>query len=234
MRRLLPAPPAEISIEDAYSAPLGERDDRPWCNLCMVQSLDGSTVVEGRSGALSSDNDGRVLGRLRSLADVVIVGAGTVRQEGYGPPRKPGQRIGVVTARGHVDTTTELFTSGAGFVITTHGAAVDAAASVDVLRAGTEAVDLAGALVRIPEVCPGASVVQAEGGPSLNGALLAAGVLDELDLTHAPFTVGGDGPRMIAGADEHDRRYALAQLLTDDDSFLYSRWIRRDQDRPAS
>lgn len=227
MHRLMPAPPVQVTIEEAYDAPLGERDDRPWCGLCMVQSLDGSTVVDGRSGALSSDNDAAVLARLRSLADVVVVGAGTVRQEGYGPPRTPGQRIGVVTGRGNVDTTTDLFTSGAGFVITTTEASLDAAPDVDVLRAGSTTVDLAEALSRIPELCDGATFVQAEGGPSLNGALLAAGLVDELDLTFSPHAVGGDGPRLVTGVEQQDERFRLTQVLVDDDSFLFTRWVRR-------
>jgi riboflavin biosynthesis pyrimidine reductase len=226
MRRLLPAPAAEVTIEEAYDTPLGRRDDRPWCGLCMVQSVDGSTVVDGRSGALSSPEDSAILARLRRLADVIMVGAGTVRTEGYGPPRKPGQRIGVVTARGHVDLSTELFTSGAGFVITTTEAELDGG-SVDVLRAGSGAVDLAEVVSRLPELCEGASFVQAEGGPHLNGALLAAGVLDELDLTFSPRIVGGDGPRLTTGAVPNDSRYALAQVLVDEDSFLYTRWVRR-------
>ena len=71
---------------------------RPWVGICMVASLDGATVVEGRSGGLSNPQDAAVLARLREAADVIIVGAATVRQESYGPPRKAGQRIGVVTA----------------------------------------------------------------------------------------------------------------------------------------
>jgi riboflavin biosynthesis pyrimidine reductase len=80
----------------------------------MVASLDGSTVVDGRSGALSSAADSEVLHTLRDLADMILVGAGTVRAEGYGPPKRTGQRVGVVTRTGRVDVTTPLFTSAPG------------------------------------------------------------------------------------------------------------------------
>ena len=66
----------------------------------MVASIDGSTVVGGNSAGLSSPTDTAVLAQLRAIADVIVVGAGTVRDEGYGPPRKQGQRIGVVTRIG--------------------------------------------------------------------------------------------------------------------------------------
>ncbi len=69
----------------------------------MIASLDGAVAVDGTSGALGNANDREVLLTLRDLADVVLVGAGTASGEGYGPPRKPGLRIGVVTNSGQVD-----------------------------------------------------------------------------------------------------------------------------------
>ena len=83
----------------------------------MIASLDGAVVVDGTSGGLGNANDRQVLLTMRDLADVIVVGAATARGEGYGPPRKRGQRIGVITNSGSVDLSTSLFTSGAGFVI---------------------------------------------------------------------------------------------------------------------
>ncbi len=224
MQRIHPSPGA-TSITDAYAAPLGEHPDRPWVMLCMVASIDGSTVVDGRSAGLSSSNDSAVLLHLRSIADVVLVGAGTAQGEGYGPPSTPGQRIGVVTRSGRVDTTTELFTSGAGFVITTESTDI-ADTGVDVIRAGRVEVDLHEAVRRIPDVCPGAAVVQAEGGATLNAALAGADVLDELNLTTSPAVVGGAGPRLTHAGDDHAHRYELAQVVVDAESFVFSRWRR--------
>lgn len=226
LHHVLPAPAHRTTPGDAYSAPLGRHRDRPWVALCMVASLDGSTVVDGASAGLSSDNDSDVLIQLRSIADVVLVGAGTADGEGYGPPKKPGQRIAVVTGRGSVDTSIELFTSGAGFVITTESASFEER-GVDVIRAGSEHVDLTAAIAMIPSVCPGATFVQAEGGATLNGALADADLLDEMNITTSPAAVGGEGSRLIAGAGDHGHRFHLEQMLVDDESFVFSRWIRR-------
>lgn len=226
MRRLLPEPAADLTVDSAYSGPLGRRDDRPWVTLSMVASIDGSIVVDGTSGGLSSPTDLAVLWRLRELADAIIVGAGTLRDEGYGPPRKQGQRIGVVTRTGRVDLTSELFTSGSGFLVTTENAELGDVA-VDVVRAGHDSVDFALAIERIGELVPSCSVIQAEGGARLNGALLDADLFDEVNVTTSPGAVGGDGPRLTNGAGEHARRFELAQLAIDEQSFLYARWLRR-------
>jgi riboflavin biosynthesis pyrimidine reductase len=226
MRRLLPEPADDISVDEAYSFPLGERPGRPWVGLCMVASIDGSTVVGGNSAGLSSDTDTAVLGRLRRLADVILVGAGTVRDEGYGAPRKAGQRVGVVTRSGKVDLTSELFTSGAGFLITSEHSPVDAG-GIDIIRAGPDDVDLNGAVARLAELIPSCRYIQAEGGAALNGALLDADVFDELNLTTSPATVGGPGPRLATGAQQHHHRFEIRQLAIDEQSFVYTRWLRR-------
>ena len=227
LRRVLPATYGPITIAEAYAEPLGHRADRPWVGMCMVASIDGSTVVDGLSAGLSSDNDSSVLLQLRSIADVIIVGAGTARGEGYGKPQKDGQRIGVVTRSGSIDTTNELFRSGAGFIITTEQTEIEDG-HVDVLRSGVDEVDLRAALQRLPDFCPGATFVQAEGGATLNAALGDADVLDELNVTMSPATVGGGGPRLFHGGGDHSNRYDIAQLVVDDESFLFSRWRRRE------
>lgn len=226
MRRLFPEPADDISVDEAYPGPLGHDPQRPWVGLCMVASIDGSIAVAGTSGGLSSPTDIEVLGRLRQLADVVVVGAGTVSDEGYGPPSKPGQRIGVVTRTGNVDVTSALFRSGAAFLVTTDDADFDTG-GIDVVRAGRGSVDFALAIERITELVPRCSVVQAEGGARLNGALLDADVIDELNVTMSASAVGGDGPRLAAGAGSHTHRYELEQLAVDEQSFLYARWLRR-------
>jgi riboflavin biosynthesis pyrimidine reductase len=169
-----------------------------------------------------------VLLQLRAIADVIIVGAGTVRGEGYGPPKKPGQRIGVVTGSGNIDMSLPLFKSGAGFIITTQSARVEQSGrNVDIIRAGRDSVDLRAALEQFDQIHDTAQFVQAEGGALLNGTLLDADLLDEINVTTSPLCVGGEGPRLATGASTLSQRYELAQLVIDDDSFMYSRWLRQ-------
>ena len=190
----------------------------------MISSLDGAVSVDGRSGPLGNPNDRELLRTLRELADVVVVGAGTARGEGYGPPGRAGLRIGVITKSGSVDADSPLFRSGAGFVITSETAEVPG--GLDVLRAGRDEVDLELALTSIGSIVDGVGYVQAEGGPTLNGALLAADLIDELDLTWSPRLVGSDSPRVTAGAAALDARFRLAHLLADDEHFVFTRWLR--------
>lgn len=218
MRRLFPRPADSISVRDAYTADRPRPSERPWLGLCMVSSVDGTTVVDARSSALSSAADTEVLLTLRRLADVILVGAGTVRTEKYGPPRKPGQRVGVVSRFGNVDVTTPLFTSGAGFLVMPTTAPPT---SVDSIRAGEGELDLALALSQFD-----GAFVQAEGGPKLNAALADADLIDELNLTLSPQLAGGDGPRVIDGATQLGRRMDLAHVL-EDDGFLFTRYVRR-------
>ncbi|MCU1396461.1 MAG: hypothetical protein JWM34_4889 [Ilumatobacteraceae bacterium] len=189
----------------------------------MVASVDGSTALAGASGGLSSEVDRQMMLTLRQLADVIIVGAGTVRAEGYGAPKKAGQRIGVVSRSGKVDPNSKLFTSGAGFLILPEDAPDTRIESV---RAGVGEIDLATALCRLPG---DPRFVQAEGGPSLNGALAAIDVIDEANITTSPQIVGGDGARITSHVDALSQRFDLVQLC-EDDGFLFSRYERRRQD----
>jgi riboflavin biosynthesis pyrimidine reductase len=217
MRRLFDHPTDHVTVREAYGVERPRPAERPWLGVCMVASIDGSTVVESNSRSLSSKTDQEVLLTLRDLADVLIVGAATVRIEGYGPPRKRGQRVGVVSRRGDVDASTPLFTSGAGFLILPEDAPPT---TVDSVRAGTGEVDFAGALAQLD-----ADFVQAEGGALLNGALSAADVIDELNLTISPQLAGGDGPRVTSGSVQVSRKMRLAHVL-EEDGFLFTRYLR--------
>lgn len=223
---LLIPPHGPVSVDVVARAERRRVGDRPWIGLCMVASLDGTTVVDHRSRALSSPEDTALLGALRRAADVILVGAGTVRAEGYGPPKKPDQRIGVVSARGDIDTTTALFASGSGFLVLPEDGP-DTPAGVDVVRAGRGRVDLARAVRQLDDVTTRPIFVHFEGGPGLNASLVESGCLDELNLTISPRIAGGDGGRVVAGAAEAIRDYRLVQLARAD-SFLFGRWVRAE------
>jgi riboflavin biosynthesis pyrimidine reductase len=227
VRLLAPSALDDVDLDTLYGGPRPRVEGRPWVGVCMIASSDGAAAVDGLSGGLGNAGDRAVFGALRRAADLILVGAKTAATERYGPPSKPGQRIGVVTASGRVDTATALFTSGSGFLVIPEDAA-EPAADVDVVRAGTGGVDLAAALGRLGELAPEARFVQVEGGPRLNGALLDSGCVDELDLTIAPLLVGGAAGRIVTGAGEGRRAFELAHAATDDDGYLFTRWVRRD------
>ncbi len=218
MQRIFPteAGGQPVTVREAYDVARSRPPERPWVGLCMVAGLDGSTVVDSRSAALSNPVDTEVLLTLRSLAQVLIVGAATVRAEGYKKPRGD-TRVGIVTRTANVDTSTPLFTSGAGFLILPDdGPNVP----VDAVRAGRGEVDLAAALRQID-----ADFVQCEGGATLNAAMFAADVVDELNLTISPQISGGSGPRLTSGAPDLRMPMRLAHVL-EDDGFLFTRYVR--------
>lgn len=218
MRRLFPNPTEHITVEEAYSVDRPRPQGRPWLMLCMVSSLDGSTVVDRRSSALSSPADTSVLIGLRQLADQILVGATTVRLEGYGPPGKQGLRVGVVSRRGDLDYSSSLFTSGAGFMILPETAPE---VPVENIRAGHSVVDLEVATSKLD-----ADIVQVEGGSLLNASLVEDDLVDELNLTVSPLLCGGDGPRLTTGALPVLHRMDLAHVL-EEDGFLFTRYVRR-------
>ena len=198
-----------IDADEAYGiarpAAKDPRGNRPWVGMCMVASIDGSTVVNGNSLALSSPADRAVLVALRRVADTVVVGAGTVRDEGYGPPSKAGQRIAVVSGSGRVDTTTPLFTSGSGYLVTS---------------SSNSELDLFAAVAAMQ-----GTYVQLEGGATLNAAMCDAQLVDEINLTVSPHVTGGSSPRVTRHAPDLFHRYDLHHVL-EEDGYLFLRYVR--------
>ena len=217
MRRLFPHPASDLTVRECYDVARPRPSGRPWVAVCMVAGLDGSTVVDRTSRGLSNPTDQQVLLTLRTFAQVILVGASTVRAEGYGPPRLEGQRIGVVSRRGDLDLDTPLFASGKGFLVLP----IDAPpVPVPSVRAGLGSVDIAAVLAQLD-----VDVVQAEGGSMLNGLLAATDCIDELNLTISPQINGGEGPRLTSGAPPLSHRMELAHVL-EDDGFLFTRYVR--------
>lgn len=221
MHRLVPPGPdvdAAAAVGSITRVP--HPDGRPWIGVCMVSSLDGAIAVEGRSGGLSSPADTSMLLALRDTADVVLVGAATVRAEGYGPPRRTALRIAVVTTgRTELDFDAPLFASGAGLLIAPEGCGPF---PVPTIHAGSDGrVDLDRAVRAL-----GARSIHVEGGPRLNAALAEADLIDELNLTLSPSIVGGSSARIVDGAAAVPHRFILDQVVQEDD-FLFLRYVRR-------
>ena len=216
LQQLFPAA-REIDIESVYDGTMGPPpDDRPHVTVNMVASVDGGTAVEGRTGVLSSAPDRAIFRLLRSLADVVLVGAETVRAEGYGTVKasdevrerrvargqSPAAALAIVTRSLHLDWSSKLFTEPTQrpFVIAPADAEAEALRAAEkvatVIRAGTGSVDLREALRQLRQEHEVLRVL-CEGGPTLN-TQLAHGLLDQLCLTVSPQLVGGGSKTILA------------------------------------
>lgn len=180
----------------------------------MVLSADGSAVHDGSSLPLSTAADKVVFRTLRAVADVVLVGAGTARAEDYGPipvaeaarawrsargrPERPP--LALVSRSLDLDPGQRCFTGPVRpLVVTCAAAPTDRRAALaevaDVVVAGEEQVDLATALAALAD--RGLGRVLCEGGPSLLGDLVRAGLLEELCMTLSPL-LAGSGPGLLA------------------------------------
>lgn len=207
----------------------------PTVRANFVSSADGSATHEGLSGGLSGPGDKRHFELLRRVADVVLVGAGTVRDEGYGAlrvgdesaawreehgmPRHPA--FAIVTGHLDLDPASPIFTAAPRrpIVITTTGNDTAAfAEAADVIAVGTGRVDLVAALAALRAM--GHAQVLCEGGPGLFGSLLAVDAVDELCLTLAAKLEAGAGPRIAHGDIPAARDLRLAHILRSGDDLL--------------
>lgn len=238
MRQLLPAPADDVDVYDIYRP---QDPHTAFLRVNMVATLDGSATDEhGRTGKLGRRGDHEIFRALRALADAIVVGAGTVRVEGYGPHRVAGHLrdrraadgralpapIVVVSRSLDLDFAAPLFSEAtvATVVVTSDAAPADrlrvAQRCARVLVCGDQRVDVGQAVARLRSEL-GLSSLLCEGGPSLNDELFAAGAVDELCLTVTPRLVGS-GPRIL-----HDlARPADLELvgLCEADGELYTRY----------
>ncbi len=188
-------------------------DDRPFLYINMVASADGRASFDGRTSGLGSEADTLLLTELRALADAVLVGTNTIRVEGYGRLVRNAERVARREAAGlHVTPTAVLISRsfdipwGAPLfaaedqpvVVYTHaeGTPPEVAAPLEVVRLE----DPAPAAMMADLRARGVRSLLCEGGPTLNSALLEAGVVDELFLTLSPLLSGEPGaPRIVEG-----------------------------------
>jgi riboflavin biosynthesis pyrimidine reductase len=195
--RVLVGPDTD-DLHELYAVP-PDRRDGSWLRVNMVSSVDGAATGEsGKSGSLNNAADKRVFDHLRSVSDVIVVGAGTARAEGYRPTDRPI----VVVSRG-AELPEGLRGAAPGSVELT---------SID------DPTEFKRSLVE-----RGRTSILCEGGPSLLGDLLAAGVVDELCTTMVPLLVGGEYPR-IAHGPAYDVPLRLHTLLESDGTLL-ARWL---------
>lgn len=211
----------------------------------MITSIDGSVTIDGTSGQLGNSTDRNLLSIIRGIADVILVGAGTVRAEKYQPIQTPnaevcelraarGQeirpRLAVLSGTANLDPSMPIFTnSGSGDPPLIYTTDIAPNNRVKTLTDIAEVICSYKPSISITEVLEdlykrGARTVVCEGGPKVNGQLLSANVIDELCLSLSPVLVG-NGIGIFDGFPPNSPKgLKLAQVFTDDE-LLFCRYI---------
>ncbi|NYE20444.1 dihydrofolate reductase family protein [Microbacterium immunditiarum] len=202
------------------------RDEPAYVRLNMITSLTGAASgADGTSDTLTSRVDRSVLGAIRRDADVVVVGAQSVRTEGYVVPKTA--HLAVVTSSGRLDGhRLELDAEAAARVtLVVPEASADAIAEraglpgVRVLTvAADERLDARAIVATL--AAEGLPRIVCEGGPSLAGQFAEAGVIDEYCVTVAPTIDPADAPFLPVRARVDAR---VAGMLVDEAGFSYLR-----------
>jgi riboflavin biosynthesis pyrimidine reductase len=250
--RAWPAPAAAVlddeRLIECYAAGRSARSVR----MNFVSSIDGAATTGGLTAGLSSPADKRVFDILRRLCDVVLVGAGTVRAEGYGAMRLDGASAEWRRANGLADQPVFAIVSGALHldpgsavfseapvrpVVVTVGASAGAKKEAfsrvaDVLVCGDARLDVRAMLGELAR--RGLRQVLCEGGPTLFGALLEADCVDELCLTLSPQLEAGAAPRIATGVLPQSRRMVLHHALVAGSTLLFRYLRMREEERGAA
>jgi riboflavin biosynthesis pyrimidine reductase len=228
--RLWPDPAENLTDDDLIAG-----IDAPGVRFNFVSSIDGAATREGLSGGLSGSADKRFFELLRRVSDVVVVGAGTVRDEGYGAMRVSEASVNwrvahgrgehpvfaIVTGSLELDPASAIFTEAPvrPLILTTERATGKAAFAdvADVVVAGSSKVDGRAAVDALRQ--RGLHRILCEGGPSLFGSFIDADALDELCITISPSLEAGEA-RRIAHGDAPARDMRLATVLRSGDTLL--------------
>jgi riboflavin-specific deaminase-like protein len=220
---------------------------RPYVRANMIASIDGGATDDGSSGGLAGPGDRAVFTRMRQEADVILVGASTVRIENYsGAQMSLAQRqerqargqaevppIAVITHRADFEHDAKLFTRTEipPLILTSRDTADDTRSRFGALA---EVVDASGPQGdRVDPVAVLAALdarglrrVLTEGGPSLLNLFIERDLLDELCVTIAPVLVGGSARRIVSGGGEAHIRMRRSHILSDGEGYLYTRYVK--------
>jgi 2,5-diamino-6-(ribosylamino)-4(3H)-pyrimidinone 5'-phosphate reductase len=257
LRRLFPPDnAAETDPQSAYGdLGLPRMDaDRPYVLMNMVSTVDGKSALGQTAAGIGSKTDWAMMRQIRAGVDAIMFGAGTLRAELVDPRvdvpgvqtriarGQPAQPVAVaVSGSLDLDPAHRFLVNGrAGTVIlTTAAAPADRRARLapyaTILSCGAGTVDLATALRRLRAEF-GVRWLLSEGGPTLNQALLDAGLIDEVFWTIAPKLAGGRGRNLIDGPLPTERVKARLELrsLLEQDGELFARYRLLRHDGSAS
>ncbi|MGM7667438.1 pyrimidine reductase family protein [Microbacterium sp. A93] len=209
-----------------------------WVTGHMVAGLDGTAAIGGRVGALSTRPDQALFRRMRQIADVVLVGAETVRREGYSPiqlsapaqtqrrvrGQSPNPPVAVVSRSLEFDWSAKIFSRAPAetrtIIVTCETADPERLAAAqhvaEIVVAGHDRVEPAAAMTALADL--GHGVVLCEGGPRWLGELVAADRLDELCLSVSPLMGGDPLPVSVTPSGAGVARFGLKGTLVEDDT----------------
>ncbi len=213
LRRIEPAGPPVEDLVGLYQSDHRFVEGRPWVALNFISSADGGTALEGKSTELGDDDDKAVFQALRAMPDVILVGAGTIEAEDYRPVSLDETRrerrvanglsevpvLAIVSGRLSLDTERRVFSDPEHMPMVITGPNADPA-KLAMLGDAADVVILEE--LTIPTILArlgAARVILCEGGPSLAGEFVAAGLVDELNLTLSPKLIGGSSSRLARG-----------------------------------
>ncbi|MBY0442047.1 MAG: pyrimidine reductase family protein [Mycobacteriaceae bacterium] len=218
-----------------------------WIRANFIASIDGGATAGGVTSTLSGPGDRFLFNLLRSLADVILVGAGTVRIEGYAGAhltvtqrqhrQDRGQsevpQLAIVTNAGHLDRAMPVFTRTevSPLILTCASVAKETrhrltglAEVVDCSAENPHTVDEAVMVTKLEN--RGLRQVLTEGGPTLLNSFIEREMLDELCLSLSPHLVGGQASRISTGPGEVLTRMRRAHILADESGYLYTRYVK--------
>lgn len=213
LRKITPAGEPVDDLLELYLSDERRVDGRPWLMLNFVTSIDGGTTVEGTSTGLGDADDKELFMTLRAVPDVILVGARTVTAEDYGPVSLDDDRrrrrlasglsdvpvLAIVSGRLSIDPEARVFSDSDHRPLIITGPEAEPAKlamlgdSADVIF--LDDLTAPAVLAHLGAV----GVVLCEGGPTLAGQFVTAGLVDEVNLALAPKMISGQSARMTIG-----------------------------------
>lgn len=234
-------------VKDVAARYLSDRREpvgkRPWVTINMATTVDGATALLGRSGGIGGAGDHTVFHALRSTADIILAGAATIRAENYGPVKVPDELVAARAASGRAeparlasisrscdfDPAARLFSDPTQrpLIYTVESASPDRLAALgavaDIVFVGDDVVDLTAVFADM--AARGARCVVCEGGPSLNGQLIDAGLVDEWCVTFGSLLAGGPSARAAHSSPGVAARELRLDRLLSDGRDLLARYL---------
>ncbi|MEE9178835.1 MAG: dihydrofolate reductase family protein [Acidimicrobiia bacterium] len=244
MFRTLKATGDSIDILEMLFSEKRERADRPWVMFNMVESVDGGTAVDGGASALNDADDRALFLAMRAVADVVLMGAETIRSESMGPVRISEEmrrhrahaglegvpKMVILTRSLSLDPNARVFSDPDERPTILTGNGVDQ----DRLDALSKVADVAqidnldgnGIVAHLSA----ARVILCEGGPTINSVLMAAGMVDEINITMSPMLALGESRRIAFGEPLQPPIDMRLDRIVSGDRSLFLRYVRASAD----